>query len=110
MVRPTTAPSSSPAAAPVQRFSIASDASDSGYDNDNSEFRDCQLNRCPRSVDLASADEFSDAVPDRFASPFDATSSRRSASPVEEPSAAEEEPTSEQEEEITKNRSIALEA
>lgn len=80
-----TAPSSSPAAAPVQRFSIASDASDSGYDSANSTFRDFQLNRFPRPVDLASADEFTDAVPDRFANQFDATPSRKSVSSAEDP-------------------------
>ena len=58
---------------------------------------------------LASADEYSDAVSDRFANRFDATPSRSSATPVEELSSAEE-PTSEQEEAINKNRSIVSEA
>jgi hypothetical protein len=88
-----TAPSSSPAAAPVQRFSIASDASDSGYDSADSTFRDFQLNRFSKQKVPVSGNEFTDAEsePDRFANPFDATPSRSSVSPaVEDPQPASE--------------------
>ena len=69
-----TGPSSNPPAAPVQHFRIASD-SEVEYD------RPAFL---PRALDSdhfsdafsASADEFTDAEPDRFANPFDATPSR----------------------------------
>ncbi len=54
-------------------------------------FRDFQMNRFPRPVDPASADEFSDAEPDRFANPFDANPSRSSVSPAaEDPQPASE--------------------
>jgi hypothetical protein len=69
-----TAPSSNPPAAPVQHFRIDTD-SEVEYD------RPAFL---PRALDSdhfsdafsASADEFTDAEPDRFANPFDATPSR----------------------------------
>ncbi len=88
VVRPNTAPSSAPAAAPVQRFSIASD-SETGFDSADDTFRDFRLNRFPKPVDLVSADEFTDAESYRFSDPFNATPSRNL--PAESPDEQESE-------------------